>query len=351
MRILHLAGSEDNGGAAQATRTIQGLVGGDIVKAARSRAREAYRCIGGYYDPLLARWLRRLAASYDVVHLHRFGEWGTAALHTGKPTVYSAYDYWTLGPCQNLYPYPCEMDCVRCYQPKGRPWPTVAKLWLAGRPRRMLRHFKRLDALVVLSADQRQRLEGLTPAAASVIPLPVSIEPVDITRDRDQVLYLGWMAPNKGLDVVLRAWPGVRAKWPKAKLMVAGPQPNVAYAEQCKALASPGVIFLGEVSRPEAAHLLCESQVVVVPEVWPNPQPIVMCEALAVGTHVAASAIGGISQHGGPDTLYVYHGDPEDWAAKIGCALARRVAPEPKRIDPQCTKAQLEEVYQCIAFR
>jgi len=326
-------------------------VGGDLVQAPRSKLGEGYRCIAGYYDPLMARRLRKLAAPYDVVHLHRFGEWGTAALHAGKPTVYSAYDYWALGPCQNLYPYPCKWDCVGCYQPQGRSLPRWAKWPLLGRRKRLRRHLRRLDAMVVLSRDAAFRFVGLGrgPDRIHIIPLPVFIEPVDVPRKPDQVLYLGWLSPNKGADVVLRAWPKVREQWPRAVLILAGPQPNEAYARQCALLAGAGISFRGEVSRPEAVRLLCESACVVVPEAWPNPQPLVLCEALAVGTPVVASAIGGIPEHGGNETHYVYHNDPRDWAEKIGYALVRRILSLPRRLDPAQTKAQLEEVYQCVS--
>ena len=86
--------------------------------------------------------------------------------------------------------------------------------------------------------------------APAVSPAPLSFEP-------PQVLYVGRLAEEKGVDVLLNAFAAVRARFPDARLAVAGDGPSRRSLEAQRATLGlrDAVTFLGWVD-PEGAFEL-----------------------------------------------------------------------------------------------
>jgi glycosyltransferase involved in cell wall biosynthesis len=122
------------------------------------------------------------------------------------------------------------------------------------------------------------------------------------------LLYVGAVVPQKGLLHLLGALGRVRAAYP-CRLLVAGgaglwptaddpfPDEADAYSAAVRA-AGEGlpVTWLGVVSQSEMPGLYAAADVFVCPSVWDEPFGTVNVEAMAAGTPVVASRVGGIPE-------------------------------------------------------
>jgi len=148
------------------------------------------------------------------------------------------------------------------------------------------------------------RAIGLSPERAEIVPCGVDLEqlspdgPHAGRSKRPRLLSIGRLVERKGVQTVIRALRDV----PEAELIIAGGPPRsqlnvdpdvtrlrtVAY--QCG--VADRVRFLGQVPRAEAPALFRSADLVVsVP--WYEPFGIVPAEAMACGTPVVVSAVGG----------------------------------------------------------
>jgi spore coat protein SA len=130
-------------------------------------------------------------------------------------------------------------------------------------------------------------------------PLPVQIDP-----EGQYVLYAGRLIPEKGIDVLVRAFTTVAAQNPRARLIVTGSSffggaQRTSFEESLARLAEPvgsAIQFTGFVPREQLKTLYQACDVVVVPSTWQDPAPLVVLEAMATGKSVVATAVGGIPE-------------------------------------------------------
>ena len=114
-----------------------------------------------------------------------------------------------------------------------------------------------------------------------------------------RVGFVGSLVRVKGPHVLLEAWreldPASRAH---ATLEVFGPPGHdLDYQEQLATLAREGGATLrGPLRRDEVPRILRELDLLVVPSVWFENQPLVILEALAAGTPLAVSDLGGMAE-------------------------------------------------------
>lgn len=105
------------------------------------------------------------------------------------------------------------------------------------------------------------------------------------------LLYLGRLHPIKGLDVLIRAWGTLEARFPDWSLQIVGPDQN-EYLSSLKSLArSTGasrIHFAGPVYGEDKFRLLRTANLSVLPSLSEN-FGMTVAEALAVGTPVVVS--------------------------------------------------------------
>ena len=128
--------------------------------------------------------------------------------------------------------------------------------------------------------------------------------------------FAGRLMAAKALDVALRAVHRV----PGVSLVVVGDGPDRGQLERLTTELGLGgrVRFAGSRSRDDVLRILFAADAAVLSSRWEN-FPHLVVEALAVGTPVIATAVGGVPEvvHDGENGLLVPAGDPDALAAAI----------------------------------
>jgi glycosyltransferase involved in cell wall biosynthesis len=160
-----------------------------------------------------------------------------------------------------------------------------------------------------------ERLEVLpNPAPAAELPDDVPVVP-------NRFVFAGRLTAQKSLETALEAV----AQLPDARLVLVGDGPERAALERrAKELGLNGrVEFTGARPRSEVLRALAGATAVVLPSAWEN-LPHAAVEALAVGTPVVATTVGGVPEvvRDGVNGLLVPPGDPERLAAALALVAA-----------------------------
>jgi glycosyltransferase involved in cell wall biosynthesis len=204
---------------------------------------------------------------------------------------------------------------------------------------------------------------GLPGGRMTVIPNPApgvgTLPPRDVVRaelglNGATLGFAGRLMAAKALEVGLSAL----ARVPGVALLVVGDGPDRGRLERLTGeLGLAGrVRFLGARSRDEVLRVLYAADAAVLPSRWEN-FPHLVVEALAVGTPVIASAVGGVPElvREGENGLLVPAGDVEALAGAIerlvGDAalrdrLARAAAPSVAGLEPDVLHGRIEELLE-----
>lgn len=133
------------------------------------------------------------------------------------------------------------------------------------------------------------------------------------------LLFVGMLVPVKNLDLLLRSYAQVSDRI-GLPLTLAGDGPlRPALESRAAELGISGLVhFVGAQSREDVAALMRRADALVLPsksEGW----PLVVAEALACGTPVVASRVGGIPEIVGSDAggILVTPGDETELAASL----------------------------------
>jgi D-inositol-3-phosphate glycosyltransferase len=207
----------------------------------------------------------------------------------------------------------------------------------------------RLVAATPLEKAQMVWLYGADPCKISVIPCGVDLglfHPLSQERTRQQlgvcdrlymVLFVGRIEPLKGIDTLFRAMAIVAKDFPRWKdeicvCIVGGdasekPEAINAEMERLRALreelgVSDLVTFLGAQAQDTLPSYYSAADVLVVPSHYES-FGMVALEAMACGTPVIASKVGGLSftVQDGITGFHVPERDPETLAGKISLLL------------------------------
>ncbi len=197
--------------------------------------------------------------------------------------------------------------------------------------------------------------------ARAVQVVPPSVEPVlerihhSVPRHGDryeavvraaapepEILCLGRVTPEKGVDVAIRALARLRdAHGRDATLVVAGPEEG-RHADELRALArelgvAARVRWLGQVPPERVAELLARAHALIVPSVWQEPFPLVTIEGALARVPLVASDVGGIAEgmHDEEHALLFPRADAEAAAR----ALARTLG------EPEATARRVERAH------
>ncbi len=159
---------------------------------------------------------------------------------------------------------------------------------------------RRADAIVCGSEYvRRQHIEnGFSAERTYALHYP-TLEPREQTSggpaDEPLILFLGRIAPQKGLSYLIRAMAKIETR---CRLIVAsdGYELPRMRALTAKLRLEDRVSFLGAVDYAAVGELYAKASVLAVPSVWPEPFGLVGPEAMSYGLPVVAFRVGGIPE-------------------------------------------------------
>ena len=130
-----------------------------------------------------------------------------------------------------------------------------------------------------------------------------------------RLCFLGRVAPEKGIDVLLRALRLVKTR---VELDIYGIGSDIGNG--ISDIGNAKVRWLKPVKPEQVVETIRKYDALVVPSVWLETGPLVVLEAFAAGVPVIGSRLGGIAEmvNEGVDGLLFHPGDAADLAEKLG---------------------------------
>lgn len=156
-----------------------------------------------------------------------------------------------------------------------------------------------IDTLIVLDkssadeADKRWRNISVEVIANPVARRDAAI--VSESSETQNILYLGWVVPNKGVEDLLEVWGRLAPKFPDWRLNLVGGVAEDYRAELSTRYASERWKITGEVTHGQAMQTLGASDILVLPS-YSEGFPNVILEAMSFGKPVVATTVGGIPE-------------------------------------------------------
>ncbi|WP_371678138.1 glycosyltransferase [Streptomyces sp. NBC_01276] len=163
--------------------------------------------------------------------------------------------------------------------------------------------------------------------ARTALPLPAAL-----TGNGPLTVCVGRLCPQKGQDVLLRAWPELLGNVPEARLALVGDGPD---AERLRRAAPPGVHFAGAAA--DIRPWLRAADLVVLPSRWEG-MALAPLEAMACGRPVLVSDVSGARESLPPGQGRLCLVPPEDPTA-LAKALGRLLT-EPRLLTELGEQAQ-----------
>ena len=168
--------------------------------------------------------------------------------------------------------------------------------------------FHNSDALRCISKSTRKQLESWAPGKP-IVQFPTWTDmdtflEAGAKKEQDRkeriVLYVGALIPRKGIHFLLDAFARITGEVPDAKLWLIGKAENAAYAralkDESKRLGLDGrVMFLDPIPQHNLAEYMATAEVLVLPSISEGLGRVVF-EAMACGTPVIGSHVGGIAE-------------------------------------------------------
>jgi len=220
----------------------------------------------------------------------------------------------------HLFPWPAVVHA--CYR-HSRAATTTAAAMLA--IHRLIGTYRRkVDLYVALTefAKRKAIAAGLPPDRIVVRPNYVDPDPGPGTHSGGFALFVGRLAPEKGLATLMGAWGRLRTPFP---LRIVGTGPMEAEVRSWAAL-NPNVEHLGPKTSQEVFALMQDAYVLIFPSTWYEGFGRVAIEAFATGLPVIASRLGSMEEviADGRTGLHFAPGSCEDLVMKVEWALAHQ---------------------------
>jgi glycosyltransferase involved in cell wall biosynthesis len=214
--------------------------------------------------------------------------------------------------------------------------------------------WRRADVVLAASQAVADRLDGLHP---HVVYCPVDGDPPEAAPPWPDgpgpvIGFVGRIEPRKGPLDLIRAAPAIRRSAPTARIVIIGDDPYRSAPAYTRAvIESPEIEHYPW--QDNAPGLMRHLDVLVLPS-RQEPFGTVLAEAMAVGTPVVATRVGGLAEvvRDGVTGRLVAPDDPAALAAAVLAVLAQRVAMgEAARVHAQRfhVAAYADHVQQLIA--
>jgi glycosyltransferase involved in cell wall biosynthesis len=134
-------------------------------------------------------------------------------------------------------------------------------------------------------------------------------------HEGDFLLFVGRLAPNKGINTMLQAWAGLANPIP---LRIVGDGPLIPAVQRASATI-PNISYEGRLSRAGVLELMGQARALIFPSEWYECFPLTIVEAFASGLPVIASRLGAMAEiiEDGRSGIYFTPGSPQNLAEKV----------------------------------
>lgn len=256
-------------------------------------AKAVFHAIDGY-NPLSRRLIRRSGALDDVqaIFTHNIrgispSVWYAQCGNQKSVNVHYLHDYQLLCTSATMFRKntTCHRQCGICR--------------IATSPRRLAS--SRVQLVYGASSyilDRHLEAGYFRGARASVLEPPFNAATFRgrTVRSGRRFGFLGRITPEKGLHRLLNAFEADyrqgRRRLGEATLAIAGRGEGEYFDEMMQRVSAlPGVNYMGFM---KAEHFFEEIDTLVVPSLWPDPNPLVVIEAYTHGVPVVAAKVGGL---------------------------------------------------------
>lgn len=245
----------------------------------------------------------------DVVHIHNlFPQWSPGCIHTlhrfGIPAVMTLHNYRLLCPSATLYHgdgtytaslgkrFPLSPIRDRVY--RGSLTGSAVQVLSNALHQSLGTYTRRLGGLIFLTPFQRdlflQHLPGLQPDQCHLKPnfLPDPGPPSPSTT-RKGWMFVGRLTQEKGVPFLLDLF-----RHPPGSLDIYGGGPLERDVREAAAV-NPAIRFHGRVGSDRVYDALSRAEGLLFPSQWFEGFPLTLVEAMAHGTPVFASNLGGMA--------------------------------------------------------
>ena len=268
-----------------------------------------------FHHPEVERYFASLLALHrpNVVHFHNLNGLSTGiisqAARAGAVTVLTAHDYWGFCHRNTLLLRSGRLctdrtACADCqmYIHDGRGCTIPMRM----RNDFIALQFRALDRIICPSAYLAAAYieSGLvSPARTVVLHNGADIRRLSGIRRKPskgpvRFAYIGNIGLHKGVVTLLEAFAQLCRNGKSATLSIVGEgEQREALQRMAGALGiASRVRFTGKVDNRHVERIYKKVDVLVIPSIWPENQPVTIMEAMATGTAVIASRIGGIPE-------------------------------------------------------
>lgn len=233
--------------------------------------------------PRLERLLRAIAP--DVIHTNNLpgistGIW-ECARRLGLPLVHTLHDYHLL--------------CARTSLTKRDGSPCHPSPFICGfRARRLARWSAGVTVAVGVSEHVLRRHSGVFgPDTRQVVIHPPLVQipgsQTDPSVPPRTFGFLGVLTTNKGVELLLQAAPALAEHGVVVRVAGAGPLADTV-------AASEYVQYEGRLDGDALTDFLTSCDGGLIPSLWEEPGPLVLCEWLSAGRPVVATRYGGLGE-------------------------------------------------------
>lgn len=287
------------------------------------------------------RRLRQVIQSFrpDVAHVNLYlTQLSPFILHALErvPTIYYAQWYRAICPVGTRQlpngqrcSLPVGIACLKQGCIPRHYWPRIMAQMAMNRA-----WFGRFNRVTAISRIVAHRLKELGGPAIQQVGVVYPGTKLTLPRGEDDmalhpaIVFAGRLVPEKGIDVLIKAFANIYACHANSQLIILGNGPSRRALETIvdQLGLKSAVHFFGHISQPQTTAVMRQAWCLCVPSLWEEPFGMIAAEAQMQGIPVIASMSGGLAEiiDDGTTGFLVPPGDIDALANRLHVLLSNR---------------------------